>query len=199
MEFTGTHPMLKNRPSGFTLAELLIALAILGVIATFTIPKILTNQRVGTYNASAHEAAATIAGAYQQHSARGLLTTNTYGSDLTQYLNYVKVSTAGTIDDRPGGTGTLTCSVTEPCLTLHNGAILQPENNYFGGTATTNYVGWVFDPDGVYTGNADSQKFYIYYNGKMVDRNNVMDNSRTNGGGASISSCTNCNASWFSW
>lgn len=35
---------LPSQP-GFTLAELLIALAILGVIATFTIPKILQAQQ----------------------------------------------------------------------------------------------------------------------------------------------------------
>lgn len=37
--------MLHNRQHAFTLAELLIALGILGVIATFTIPKILTAQQ----------------------------------------------------------------------------------------------------------------------------------------------------------
>lgn len=37
---------------GFTLAELLISLAILGVIATFTIPKILSSQQNGSLNAS---------------------------------------------------------------------------------------------------------------------------------------------------
>lgn len=44
---------------GFTLAELLIALAILGVIAAFSIPKVLSAQQNQTYNAIAKEAAAT--------------------------------------------------------------------------------------------------------------------------------------------
>ncbi len=38
---------------GFTLAELLMALAILGVIATFTIPKILGAQQSSSSNAKA--------------------------------------------------------------------------------------------------------------------------------------------------
>lgn len=46
---------------GFTLAELLIALAILGVIATFTIPKILTTQQNSKYNAMAKEVASSFA------------------------------------------------------------------------------------------------------------------------------------------
>lgn len=47
--------MANRTQSGFTLAELLIALTILGVIATFTIPKILTAQQASTYNAIAKE------------------------------------------------------------------------------------------------------------------------------------------------
>lgn len=43
---------------GFTLAELLIALTILGVIATFTIPKILSSQQDGKLKAIAKETAA---------------------------------------------------------------------------------------------------------------------------------------------
>ncbi|MCE3235965.1 MAG: hypothetical protein K0Q50_2145 [Vampirovibrio sp.] len=62
--------MPQARYPGFTLAELLISLSILGIIATFTIPKLLMNQRVSAYNASAHESAASISGAYQQHWAR---------------------------------------------------------------------------------------------------------------------------------
>lgn len=191
--------MLKTHKIGFTLAELLISLAILAEIATFTIPKVLTSQRISAHNASAHEAASIVAAAYQQHLISGSLTTNTYGTDLTQYLNYVSVNTSATIDDRPNGGGSLTCSGTAPCLILHNGAILQPENNYFGGTATTNYVAWTFDPDGTYTGNADSQKFYLYYNGRIVDRNSVTNNSRTSGNPSGINACANCNASWFTW
>lgn len=52
--------MPQARYPGFTLAELLISLAILGIIATFTIPKLLMNQRVSAYNASAKESAASI-------------------------------------------------------------------------------------------------------------------------------------------
>lgn len=45
---------------GFTLAELLIALGISGVIATFAIPKILAAQTNGKYKAVAKEAAGTM-------------------------------------------------------------------------------------------------------------------------------------------
>ncbi|MBL8031855.1 MAG: prepilin-type N-terminal cleavage/methylation domain-containing protein [Candidatus Doudnabacteria bacterium] len=48
------------RVKGFTLAELLIALVILGVIATFTIPKVLYANQNTKYNAIAKEAMGTI-------------------------------------------------------------------------------------------------------------------------------------------
>ena len=56
---------------GFTLAELLISLAILGVIATFTIPKILTSQQNSQKAAVTKEVIAMISGAftaYQQNT-----------------------------------------------------------------------------------------------------------------------------------
>ena len=41
------HEMSPNRAAGFTLAELLVSLAILGVLATFSVPKILAAQQNG--------------------------------------------------------------------------------------------------------------------------------------------------------
>ena len=57
----------KNSQLAFTLAELLIALAILGVIATFTIPKILDSGSNSQWNAIGKEAAAMVSGAYQSY------------------------------------------------------------------------------------------------------------------------------------
>ena len=48
---------------GFTLAELLIALGILGVIATFTIPKVLQTNQNAQWQATGKEAIAMISGA----------------------------------------------------------------------------------------------------------------------------------------
>lgn len=58
---------LRKPIPAFTLAELLIALAILGVIATFTIPKILATQQTQQYNAIAKDDIHMIVGAYQQY------------------------------------------------------------------------------------------------------------------------------------
>ena len=182
---------------GFTLAELLIALAILGVIATFTIPKILSAQQDGRNNAIAKEDLAAFAQAFQQYQLSGSLTANTYPKDLTPYLNYVSVSTSGTIDDRPPNAGALTCTVAAPCLKMHNGSIIQPLSEYFNGTSSLNAVSFTIDPDGTYTGKADSLRILLYYNGKMTDRNNCLTGTLNSGTGCGPIS--NGNPTWFSW
>lgn len=189
-----SHPL--RRASGFTLSELLITLWILGVIATYTIPKVLSAQQDRRINAIAKEAFGTISQARMRHEAAGLLNSNTNARDLTPYLNYVQVKTTGSIDDRPTGTS-INCLSTRPCLVLHSGAILQPLDEYFSGTATTNYIPFTLDPDGVYTGQADSLRIFIYYNGRIVSRNNVLPNSASNV--TTIQPVTNGDPAWFSW
>jgi Tfp pilus assembly protein FimT len=53
---------------GFTLAELFIALGILGMIATFTIPKVLQTQQGNQYRSAAKETAAMVSEAYAAYS-----------------------------------------------------------------------------------------------------------------------------------
>jgi prepilin-type N-terminal cleavage/methylation domain-containing protein len=71
---------------GFTLAELLIALALLGIIASFTIPKVLESSTNAKYKAMAKEAAGMISGAYQNLKLANGLSANTTTCDLTQYM-----------------------------------------------------------------------------------------------------------------
>ena len=134
--------------TGFTLAELLIALAILGVIATFTIPKILSNQQNSQHVASAKEVAATLSEAFQMALRDGAVTGNSRGTVLIPYINYVAYDTVAGFDGIPGYTGT-NCSPALPCLRLHNGGLLRFEGHNFGGTSNLNAVQVSFDPKGV--------------------------------------------------
>ncbi|MCE3234370.1 MAG: hypothetical protein K0Q50_550 [Vampirovibrio sp.] len=119
-------PKLRNTSIGFTLAELLIALMILGVIATFTIPKIIISQQTSRFNAVAKENISAISAAFTQAQHLGAVTTNTTLGAITQYLNYVSLDSSSNIDGFTG-TGSGTCTSTLICLRMHNGSIILIE------------------------------------------------------------------------
>lgn len=187
---------------GFTLAELLVCLAILGVIATFTIPKVLQAQQSTAHKANAKDVVAAFSAAYQKTKLEGQLGTACRISDLTPFINYVQVYT-GNMDDTYTDT-TLNCNnATYDCLLLHNGGtIAYRENAAFGGTAATNGLPVFFDPDGKVTdgttdGPGKSLAFFIYYNGRIADRANVLagtSNTETSYGAAPSKL-----PPWFSW
>ena len=89
---------MMRRSRGFTLSELLIALVILGLIATFTIPKVLSSQQDTQFNARAKEFAGFLSEARQVLVSDGSLNGATMTQDVMNLLNYVKVETTGLVD-----------------------------------------------------------------------------------------------------
>jgi prepilin-type N-terminal cleavage/methylation domain-containing protein len=202
--------MLNRAQTGFTLAELLIALAILGELATFTIPKILTAQQSTASRAKAKEVAGMISGAYQMAQFNGIVTSSTKPSDLTPYMNYVKMDTSGTlVDAHPmwagtAGGGASACVAGNPCIKLQNGGtlFLQDDTN-FGGTSTLNVIAFSFDPDGTSSGTTNDGsgkaiQFELYYNGQLSTRG-TMKSGSTSSAGAIVSFNSGYDPSWFSW
>ncbi len=187
---------------GFTLAELLISLAILGVIATFTIPKILSAQQSAGNNAKAKEVAAMIAGAFQKAQSDGTLNSGTVPANLSPYMNYIGTDTSTVIDAVPGHSST-TCTPAKPCLKLHNGGYLWFHMYSFGGTTSLNALDFVFDPDPLNntTSTADGPlkavQFNLYYDGFLTSRGKAKVGS-VNSGGAFILD-PNYDPSWFNW
>lgn len=170
---------LKRSAKAFTLAELLIALAVLGVIATFTIPKVLQSQQDERYNAIAKESAGMISQAYSVYVAEhGAQANNSLmtPAELTPYLNFVKVDTATTMDNKYTQ-GSVACSSTYVCLKLHNGALLMYDVSntfdYYSTTAGLNppFLWFVLDPDGVNSGTTNgagkSVGFILYNTGRL--------------------------------
>ena len=156
-----------KRNSGFTLAELLIALAILGVIATFSIPKILLASSQGKNTAMAKEAASMISGAYSAYILNTGANTTAGASILTQYMNYVSTVTTGDLSTATSGLDLAACSATFVCLRLHQGGILQYDTvTTFGGSTTTHAIPFNYDPDG--TGPLGAITFWQYYNGRLT-------------------------------
>jgi prepilin-type N-terminal cleavage/methylation domain-containing protein len=98
-----------NKQKGFTLSELLVSLAVLGLIAAFAVPKVLTSVGNSTLLANAKEAISIITGALDSFKAdnNGMLPTITSLNTATglmskvnyvQYGTYTRVNTAETPD-----------------------------------------------------------------------------------------------------
>lgn len=194
------------RPApAFTLAELLIALAILGVIAVFTIPKVLNSQQDSKYKSITKEAAGTLSSAYLSYKQQnGDPPTGMVASDLSPFLNYVKYDTLTIIDSYQTG-ATASCPVSG-CVRLHNGAMLLFWPGSFNGTAANNFIWFVLDPDGTNTNGGDTSAsaagksviLVLYYNGRLVTRG-TMDNPSVNSTSATWTPAPSFDPPWFSW
>jgi prepilin-type N-terminal cleavage/methylation domain-containing protein len=74
---------------GFTLAELLVVLGVLGVIAAFTIPKLLDNQYITQRRAVERETFAALSGAVQSGFSDRTLPRDITNTSTTTYVNYM--------------------------------------------------------------------------------------------------------------
>jgi type II secretory pathway pseudopilin PulG len=176
--------------------------AILGEIATFTIPKIITSQRNGAYKTASKEAAATISQTYALYRLDNTVSSSTRFGDMTSYINYVQFDTARTIDNKQTN-GSTSCNVgSGGCLVLHNGGVLRYNGSTFAGTATTNALEFHFDPNGTYGGTTDgpdkSVNFFLYYDGRITTRGNTLPNTVASGGTYATPNPA-LDPPWFSW
>ena len=177
--------MHRIKAKAFTLAELLIALAILGVIATFTIPKIISAQTDSRNKAVAREIIAMVSNAVYLAKTNGVLSATSTVEDLIPYMNYVAVDTTSTIDGIPPGSGSAYfCTPPYKCLRLHNGAVLR----YMPGASFVSTGGGlsaVIDPDGQMTSKQDSLSILAFSDGRLITYGQVMGSSY--------------DPAWFTW
>ena len=171
-----------RRIRAFTLAELLIALVILGVIATFTIPKVLTSQQSQKYNADTKETAGMLSGALEVYLQHNSISAGTTTGDFTPYMNYVRVDSTTTVDDTPINAAVSCGNANAKCLQLHNGSMLWYWTYVsFSGTATTNAVYYHLDPDGV-TSNDKAINLFVYPNNKIRTEGEIDTNTCSSDG-----------------
>ena len=188
---------------GFTLAELLVSLLIVGEIAAFSIPKIINAQQNTLYNAKAKEALSSVAAAYNAYKMSNTVSVNTRFGDLTSYLNYIKIDTTSTIDDKQT-LGSLSCNVSAPggCMVLHNGGVIRYTNDTLSGTNSTNAIEFYFDPNGTYgnttNGPDKSIHLFLYYSGRVTSRG-ASDPNTVAAGVTYASANPSYDPSWFSW
>ncbi len=180
-----------RRSKGFTLAELLIGMAILGVIATFTIVKLIGSQQTSSYNAQAHEIAAMITSAYQKAQNDGIITSSTTPAALRPYINYLTYDTSGLVIN------TLTCNNSSPCIWLHNGGLLWFSNYNFAGTSNLNAIEFHFIPNARSSPPPSGVQFDLYFNGFITTRGQVKVG--TTSSCCSYGPLPAADPSWFSW
>ena len=188
------------RRFGFTLAELLIALLVLGVIATFTIPKVLNTQQSSKYNSIAKEAAGMMSEALLVEKAL-----NGGGQilieDIRQHVNYVSRTTVGTMDGNPGA-GNISCSnASNRCYLLHNGAALAYGTliNCIDTTNPLSATAFFIDPDGVGDDAVDAVAFYIYNSGRLRTRETIETNTDLCTANTNLNPLASSDPTWFSW
>jgi prepilin-type N-terminal cleavage/methylation domain-containing protein len=161
---------------GFTLAELLIALAILAVISTFVLPKILVAQQGQQNKAIFKETVATLSAVINTGITAGNLVDSNGNSQFGTYLfgkmNAVKQCLGDSVSlgcwdsvtqgTAPGG------NVNQPGMILHNGAVIvgfddcctSPFNGQVPGEASNEF--WL-DVNGLAGPNqVDADQFLIW-------------------------------------
>ena len=185
--------------SGFTLAELLVALVILGVIATFAIPKILVSQQDAKNKSIAKEVAGMISEAYNKVFLSTGISASTQSAQLVAHMNYVRKDTVTIIDDVPTWT-TIDCSDTaqNTCLRLHNGAMLRHfTTESYGATGNNRVLVFTVDPDAKQS-TVKSVAFHVRYNGHIQTSGVIPNGTVTSSMWTHATSPTD-DPAWFNW
>lgn len=176
-----------NAKKGFTLSELLVSLAVLGLIAAFAVPKVLTSVGNSTLIANAKEAVSTISGAYEALKAdfNGMLPT-TMGLALQNGIpSKMSFNQLGTFTPQAIGNADLFVQAAAPAATatglrFANNAIIafNPTDTFFTTTAKTaalpnaqGRVSFEVDPDGV--GPNKGFSVLLGYDGRVFIPSNV--------------------------
>lgn len=147
----------------------MISLALLGIIATFTIPKVLSVQQNAQRIAILKETVAMISELVYQGVLTGELGSSNTRNFFQQRVNYVSfcssnASTEGCWDQALQGN--VSGDVTQPGFRLHNGAVVVGVDNCcnWGGGVMGNSV--VIDwngTDGPNISGDDILQLYLYY------------------------------------
>ena len=139
----------KRKAIGFTLAELLIALLVLGVIATFTIPKILQNQQDQRKKSIYRETIAALSSILYAGVLDKTLDKNNFEIYFPDHMNMLKMCTVDPVAEGCwADSGTYPTSLspfTNTAFVMHNGMAVSmgvPEDRGGGEVASFIFLDW---------------------------------------------------------
>ncbi len=152
-----------NPFQGFTLAELLVVVLILGVIITFTVPKVLQSQQDKRLEAVRKETYATLADLIYQGVMKDEISAANYPIYIRDHVNAAKICPTHVLNEgciteemkdqiraRVG-----TAWENKPGVVLHNGAVIW----YLSSGA--NLVGFMLDMNGPAGGSVAGTDFFM--------------------------------------
>jgi len=201
--------------TGFSLAELLIVLALLGILSAFLVPKMLVGQSTTSltakYNTSVRNVAFMLVTSFEEYKTvngtiGGATGNGLSANEIASNFNYLSVVTTGQIDGLEGSSGGLTCDAGHPCYKLHNGGMLHHWGDHLCNSGTNpSGVPFDYDPDGVYggstTGPGKTIRLFLYSDGSLRSGGTMKANTYWSWDPATAN-CTNSRSSdpdptWF--
>ncbi|MFM7390654.1 MAG: type II secretion system protein [Vampirovibrionales bacterium] len=162
-----------NYQQGFTLSELLVSLAVLGLIAIFAVPKVLNAVGNSAMMSVTKESMAAMMDAYHGLGATqttGAFAASTRAALMVKRLNFVRSCPNLTATGEVGSTGECDFNTaTGSChILMHNGTVISLllDDNFNDIAGNTGSVGFYIDPDG--SSDAHPGRFAISYDGRLM-------------------------------
>ena len=189
--------MRLNFNTGFTLTELLVGLGILGLIAAFAVPKVLTASGAALANAKVHKATQAVAQGFEKWAQENGKNPTTSVQNIMSMVQHNGQITDGRIVDwAPNSHDQIKCvasvgSYTDAlCYQMPDASIVLFVNHFGGGgtdltfanAGTTNGLYFGVDPDGI-DGPQDksatgvSTAFVLSFNGRLRERGHLKNNT----------------------
>jgi prepilin-type N-terminal cleavage/methylation domain-containing protein len=173
---------MNNRSTlGFTLSELLVSLAVLGLIAAFAIPKVLSSVADSSTKAIGKEAISVISAAYDSLKAdnSGFVARSTTIAQLVARMNAERNVLAANY----AANGVAAQANSTNALKLQSGGIIYYNNTdtFARNGAAEGTMAFRIDPDG--TGNFGPVSVYLGFDGRLWVANELY----TAGAGTQVS------------
>jgi prepilin-type N-terminal cleavage/methylation domain-containing protein len=150
-----------SKAVAFTLSELLVSLSILGLIAAFAVPKVLTAVSNHATKSTGKEAIGMITAAYDslKSEQKGMVGRTVTADVISTKINYAQK---------------IVVSATQTDLLLHSGATIsyRPNDNFvYGVTGLTGAMRFNIDPNGSGTTGPGAVSINLGHDGRLWEHN----------------------------